>query len=61
MDNSITGIIGVFIFIAFTAGLADAINTVPFYIIVGSVTVMLLIDFWQSAKDGLADEKKKKA
>lgn len=59
MDNLITGLIAVIIFIAFTAGLAETIGTWPFSIIVGSVIVMLLVDFWQSAKKGLAEEKKK--
>lgn len=58
MDNLISGSIAVVIFVAFTAGLAETIGTVPFTIIVGSVIVMLLIDFWQSAKEGLAKEKK---
>ncbi|MBT3237969.1 MAG: hypothetical protein HOK06_07720 [Rhodospirillaceae bacterium] len=56
MDNLISGSIAVIIFIAFTAGLAETIDTVPFYIIVGSVIVMALVDFLQSAKAGLKEE-----
>jgi len=60
MDNLISGLIAVIIFIAFTAGLAQSIGTVPFAIIVGSVIIMLLVDFWQSAKEGLEEEKKER-
>ncbi|MHA1598530.1 MAG: hypothetical protein ACTSV1_07390 [Alphaproteobacteria bacterium] len=60
MDNLITGSIAIAIFVAFTAGLAETIGTVPFSIIVASVIIMALIDFLQSAKKGLADEKAKR-
>ncbi|MBT8437360.1 MAG: hypothetical protein KJP11_08310 [Gammaproteobacteria bacterium] len=61
MDNIITGAIGVAIFLAFTLGLAESIGTVPFAVIVISVCIMLVIDFIQSAKEGLEEERQKKS
>jgi uncharacterized membrane protein len=61
MDNIITGAIGVAMFLAFTLGLAESIGTIPFAIIVISVCLMLVIDFFQSAKEGLAEERQKKS
>ena len=61
MDNIITGAIGVAMFLAFTLGLAESIGTVPFAIIVISVCTMLVIDFIQSAKEGLKEERQKKS
>ncbi len=52
MDNLITGLIALSIFLAFVIGLAVSINALPFSIIVGSVSILLLIDFVQSIKDG---------
>ena len=52
MDNIITGLIAVSIFLAFVIGLANSINALPFTIIVGCVGVMLLVDFVQSVKGG---------
>lgn len=60
MDNLISGIIGGVLFIAFTAGLADSIGHIPFYIIVALVVTMLLVDLYQSGKAGLAEEKEAK-
>ena len=57
MDNLITGLIAVTIFVAFTLGLAVSIGTIPFGIIVIIVASLLLIDFYQSAKEGLKQEK----
>ena len=56
MDNIITGAIGVFIFMAFVLGLAESIGEWPFVIIVVAVCVMLGIDYFQSAKEGLHKE-----
>ncbi len=53
MDNIITGIIGVGIFLAFTLGLAESIGEAPFVIIVITVCIMLCVDFYQSAKEGM--------
>jgi len=52
MDNLITGLIALSIFLAFVIGLAVSINALPFSIIVGSVSLLLLIDFVQSIKGG---------
>ena len=57
MDNFITGLIAVVIFLAFAGGLAKSIHEIPFILIVIVVSVMLLIDFYQSAKEGLQKEK----
>jgi len=61
MDNIITGAIGVAMFLAFTLGLAESIGTIPFAIIVISVCLMLVTDFFQSAKAGLEEERQKKS
>ena len=53
MDNLITGLIAVAIFLAFTLGLAVSIGTIPFALIVIIVGIFLLIDFYESAKAGL--------
>ena len=50
MDNIIAGFINVAIFLAFIIGLAFSIKSIPFAIIVASVTVMILVDYYQSAK-----------
>lgn len=59
MDNLITGAIAVVIFLAFAGGLAESIGEVPFILIVVIVSIMLLIDFYESAKEGLQKEKNK--
>ena len=59
MDNLITGLIGVGIFLAFVLGLAVSIGTIPFGIIVVIVSGMIVTDFYQSAKQGLENEKNK--
>ena len=51
MDQSISAILGAIIFIAFAAGLAESIGSIPFYIIVGSVIFMLGIDTVQLIRD----------
>ena len=56
MDNIITGIIGVAMFLAFTLGLAESIGEAPFVIIVVIVCIMLCVDFYQSAKEGMQVE-----
>jgi hypothetical protein len=53
MDNLITGIIAVAVFLAFTIGLAVSIGTLPFILIVIFVAALILTDFYQSAKAGL--------
>ena len=61
MDNLITGTIAVGIFLAFVLGLAESIGKIPFTLIVVIVSVMLCIDYYQSAKEGLKQEKNKKS
>ncbi|MBC8211942.1 MAG: hypothetical protein H8E21_12845 [Gammaproteobacteria bacterium] len=60
MDNLITGLIAVGIFLTFVIGLAVSIGSIPFGVIVAAVTVMILVEFFQSAKQGLQEEKEKK-
>jgi len=57
MDNLITGLIAVVIFLGFAGGLAQSIGQFPFIMIVIIVSLMLLIDFYQSAKEGLQKDK----
>ena len=57
MDNLITGVIGLVIFLAFIIGLAESINAIPFMVIVGIVSCMAAFDFYESARDGLSKEK----
>ena len=59
MDNIITGAISVVIFVAFVGGLAESIGATPFIIIVAIVSIMLLIDFYESAKEGLEKERRR--
>ena len=60
MDNLITGGIAVAIFLAFVLGLAVSIGKLPFALIVVIVSTLLCIDYYQSARQGLAEEKEKK-
>ena len=57
MDNMITGILSALLFIAFVAGLAESIGEMPFMIIVGIVSVMVLVDLTQSIKKGFSARK----
>ena len=57
MDNLITGLIAVVIFLGFAGGLAESIGEFPFVMIVIVVSIMLLVDFYQSAKEGLQKDK----
>jgi hypothetical protein len=52
MDNLITGLFAVVVFLAFVIGLAESINALPFTIIVGCVGILLLCDFLPSVRDG---------
>lgn len=53
MDNIITGALGVIVFLLFTGGLAQSIGELPFILIVTIVGIMLLVDFYESAREGL--------
>lgn len=61
MDNIITGVISVAIFLAFVLGLAHSIGALPFVLIVVIVSAMICTDFYQSAKQGLKKERQKKS
>lgn len=61
MDNLITGAIAVAIFLAFVLGLAESIGKIPFAVIVVIVSALLCTDYYQSAKEGLKQEKDKKS
>ncbi len=61
MDNIITGAIAVAMFLAFAGGLAESIGEIPFILIVVSVGAMQCTDFYESAKEGLQQEKDKKS
>lgn len=61
MDNIITGAIAVSIFLAFVLGLAESISALPFAVIVVAVCIMILTDYFQSAKEGLKEERQKKS
>jgi len=56
MDNLISSIIAVTVFLAFVIGLAVSIKSIPFAIIVLLVSIMVLIEFFQSAKEGLKND-----
>lgn len=60
MDNIITGFIAVAIFLSFIIGLAFSIKSIPFAVIVAAVSVMILVDYYQSSKEGIKLEKSKK-
>jgi hypothetical protein len=60
MDNLISSIIAVTVFLAFVIGLAISIKSIPFAIIVLLVSIMVLIEFFQSAKDGLKNDVNRK-
>ena len=60
MDNVITGILAIIVFVAFTLGLAQSIGEVPFVIIVLIVISMVCVDFWQSAREGLREKREQK-
>jgi len=60
MDNMINGIIGGILFVAFSAGLAVSIHEPPFSFIVAIVSLLLLVDIYQSSRQGLAEAKAKR-
>ena len=61
MDNLITGLIALAVFLTFVLGLAESIGTIPFTVIVIAVSGMITMDYYQSAKKGLEKEKNKNA
>ncbi len=61
MDNLISGAIAVIIFMSFVLGLAHSIGALPFVLIVVFVCGLLCIDYFQSAREGLQEERQKKS
>lgn len=61
MDNLISSAIAVAVFLAFVIGLAVSIKSIPFAVIIAIVSIMILIEFFQSAKEGLKNDVNKKA
>ena len=60
MDNLISSAIAVAVFLAFVIGLAVSIKSIPFALIILAVTIMIGIEFFQSAKEGLKNDVNKK-
>jgi len=61
MDNLISSFIAIAVFLAFVIGLAISIKSIPFAIIVFLVSIMILVEFFESAKEGLKNDINKKA
>ena len=59
MDNLITGLIALAVFLTFVLGLAVSIGAIPFTVIVIAVSAMIGLDYYHSAKQGLEKEKNK--
>ena len=55
--NTVTGLFGIILFLAFIGGLAESIGAVPFIIIVAIISAMAIYDFVGSVRD----ERKKSA
>ena len=51
MDNIITGIIGLGLFLLFVGGLAESIGSVAFAVIVAVIGVMALYDLYENIRD----------
>lgn len=51
MDNIITGIIGIGLFLAFIGGLAETIGAIPFILIVLFVGGMAAYDLYENIRD----------
>lgn len=51
MDNTIAGLFGILLFLAFVGGLAVSIGAVPFIIIVTIIGLMAIYDFYESVRD----------
>ncbi|MCK5167292.1 MAG: hypothetical protein KAQ66_08225 [Rhodospirillaceae bacterium] len=48
--NTITGFIGIALFVAFIGGLAESIGALPFIIIVSIISAMAIYDFVESVR-----------
>ena len=51
MDNTITGLIGILLFLAFVGGLAHSIGATPFIVIVVIIGAMAAYDYYESVRD----------
>lgn len=51
MDNAITGLIGILLFLAFVGGLAHSIGATPFIVIVVIIGSMAVYDYYESVRD----------
>lgn len=49
--NTVTGLIGIVLFIAFIGGLAESIGALPFAIIVSIIGAMAIYDFVESYRN----------
>ena len=49
--NTVTGFIGIVLFIAFIGGLAESIGALPFVIIVSIIGAMAIYDFVESVRN----------
>jgi len=59
MDNIITGVLGVGLFMAFVIGLANSIGALPFVLIVVIVSAMALYDLYENINAALLAKKAK--
>jgi len=57
MDNIITGILGMGLFVAFIGGLAETIGKAPFIVIVVGVAAMALYDLYENIRDARKGDK----
>jgi len=51
MDEAISSVMGAILFAAFTGGLAESINSIPFYVIVGIVIGLMATDTVETVRD----------
>ncbi|MDH5772740.1 MAG: hypothetical protein OEY84_06350 [Rhodospirillaceae bacterium] len=49
--NTITGFIGIALFLAFIGGLAESIGALPFIIIVIAISALAIYDYYESVRD----------
>lgn len=61
MDNIITGIFGVGLFLLFIIGLAESIGSIAFGVIVATISVMALYDLYQNIRDARRQARDKAA
>jgi len=59
MDNIITGVFGVGLFMAFIIGLSESIGALPFVLIVVAVSAMALYDLYENISAARTAQKAK--